>query len=117
MNFVCAVRCSDCCSIFQLKERHEAGITFLHRHGESKQTVWSRLVIGGGSARPAHARQGKMDISLTHNPNSKFTVGAVSEEHKTCNVGQVQLRRKTLHYFLSQRLHEDLMITHHLSET
>src|SRR5260370_28404377 len=112
MNFVCAVRCSDCCSIFQLKERHEAGINFLHRHGESKQTVWSRLVIGGGSARPAHERQDKMDISLTNNPNSKLTVRSVSEVHKACNVCQVQFGRKSLHSFLFHLLPEDLISAH-----
>src|SRR5260370_6937374 len=109
MNFLCAVRCSDCQSVFQLKERHEAGISFLDRNREARQTVRRWLVIGGSSTRPCYERQGKMHLSLSNHPHSNLSSKIVAEIDETGDVGKSEMRRKACDIFLCQHIRKLLV--------
>src|SRR5258707_15316813 len=109
MNSNCGVRGSACCGVFQLKERHVAGIRFLDRDREARQTVRRRLVIGGSSTRPCYERQGKMHLSLSNHPHSKLSSQIVTEIDETGDVGESEMRRKACDIFLCQHIRKLLV--------
>ncbi len=106
MNFVCAVRCCDCRSVFQLKERDKAGIDFLHRHAHSWQAVWSGLVIGSGRAWPRHERQCKMQFSLANHPYAKLPSGIITEINEACDIAKAKAGGKARDPFLCKHIHK-----------